>query len=211
MAKRKQIDWEAIEKEYRLGQKSTRTLANEHNISHTVINRKAKAQGWVQDKSKEIREKTNAALTSFHDNVSSNVSTPTREDIEVAVQTNVQVIREHRGAIKKGRDLVDLLSTQLDEAAKNREEIEDAIFDETKSSDDGKPDLRRRNRMLKAVSLPAHAGTLRDLSTALKNLISLEREAFNLNEPGATLEDVLAALPEQFREVVRAELTKSIS
>jgi hypothetical protein len=36
--------------------------------------------------------------------------------------------------------------------------------------------------MLKAVSLPTHAGVLRDLSIAQKNLIYLERQAFNLND-----------------------------
>jgi hypothetical protein len=35
--------------------------------------------------------------------------------------------------------------------------------------------------MLKAVSLPAHIVALKDLSTVLKNLIPLERQAFNVD------------------------------
>jgi len=45
--------------------------------------------------------------------------------------------------------------------------------------------------MNRAVSLPSHAGVLRDLSTALKSLFPLEREALGLRdgqtgEPGVT-------------------------
>ncbi|MNG38877.1 hypothetical protein D3C84_1267350 [compost metagenome] len=50
--------------------------------------------------------------------------------------------------------------------------------------------------MLKAVSLPLHAGVIRDLSTALKNLIPLERQAYNLDEVSSeeSFEERLARL-----------------
>lgn len=51
--------------------------------------------------------------------------------------------------------------------------------------------------MLKAISLPSHAGVLRDLSTALKNLVPLERQAYNIKdelEQGSTYEQRLIQL-----------------
>jgi hypothetical protein len=172
---RKKPDWEAIERQYRLGQKSMRVIADEYGVNVSNISRRAKRDGWVQDKSDEIRQRTNASLAAQQER-----NTPTREDIEVAVQTNRQVIINHRKSIKSGQHLVDLLHSQLQQAAEHRAEIEDEIFDATQG-EDGKPDLKRRNAMLKAVSLPAHVGTLRDLSTALKNLVALERQAFNID------------------------------
>lgn len=207
---RNQIDWETIEREYRVGQKSLRVLAAEFNTTPGAISKKSKKLQWVQDKSDEIRKRTQAALLKETPKETFIGNSPTREDVNNAVQTNLSVILGHRGDIRQGRDLIKLLAGQLGDVAGARDELEKEIIDETEG-DEGKPNLRRRNFMLKAVSLPVHAGVLRDLSTAIKNLIPLERQAFNLDEPGANIADVLAALPREFREAVRAALTDAVS
>lgn len=43
----------------------------------------------------------------------------------------------------------------------------------------------KRQRLQKALCLPTHAATIRDLSTALKVLQGLERIAWNLNDKRA--------------------------
>lgn len=190
MTKRKKIDWEAVERDYRVGQLSLRALATKHDTTPGAISKKAKANSWTQDASQEVRERTRAALltaprkeqeskeTPNGNSVSTDGNAPTPADIETAVQTNLQVIGRHRRDIAKGHSLVSMLFQQLEEAATHREEIEDAICEETK----GDENSRRRNQMMKMVGLPTHAGVLRDLSTALKNLIPLERQAYNLDE-----------------------------
>lgn len=198
---RKQIDWEAVERDYRVGQLSLRALAAKHGTTPGAISKKAKKEGWTQDASQEVRERTRAALikapaaeqeTRGGNAVSSAGNAPTREDIEVAVQTNLAVISRHRKDIGHGHRLVGLLFSQLEEAARHREEIEDEIERECS----GDETTARRTRMLKAVSLPSHAGVIRDLSTALKNLIPLERQAYNLDEVSSeeSFEERLARL-----------------
>jgi len=219
--KKRKYDWEAIEKEYRMGQKSIRTIADEFNCVHTTIIRRAKREGWVQDKAGEVRQKTSAALlvapalvqnqSGAKKMVREKCTTPTHDDIQKAVLTNVEVIRGHRKSIQKGRNIANLLASQLESAVENREELKDEIIEATKNKGDGKPKVQSRIQMMKAVSLPAHAAVLRDLSTALKNFIPLERQAFNLDVPGATLEDVLNALPGKFRDSVREALTDIVS
>lgn len=181
----KKIDWEAIEREFRVGQLSLRALATKHECTAAAISKKAKEKGWVRDATAEVRERTRAALLTAPrkeeakvNGVNSTVNTPTQEDIEVAVQTNLQVINRHRRDIARGQGLVSMLFQQLESAAQEREDLENLIEEETKDDDSS----LRRNRMLKAISLPTHAGVLRDLSTALKNLIPLERQAYNLDE-----------------------------
>ncbi|WP_447593554.1 hypothetical protein [Aquipseudomonas campi] len=187
---KKAIDWEAIERDYRLGQLSLRALATKHGTTPGAISKKAKAREWVQDASQEVRERTRAALLTeprkektkkeTHDGntVSSAGNTPTQEDIEVAVQTNLQVINRHRRDIAKGHGLVSMLFQQLECAATSRDELEAFVEEETA----GDENAVRRNKLMKAISLPTHAGVIRDLSTALKNFIPLERQAFNLDE-----------------------------
>jgi len=202
----KQVDWDAVEREYRMGMKSMRTLASEFDVNVSNISRRSKKYKWVQDKSDEVRQRTNAALVAQQGR-----NTPTREDVETQVQTNLEVVRGHRTDIRKGRQLVALLSGQLDQAARSREELENEIIEDTVGQED-KPDLRRRNFMLKAVSLPSHAGVLRDLSTTLKNLIPLERQAFNLDDSGKELlEELLGALPGDIRDSICQRLTDAVS
>lgn len=203
-SKKKPIDWEAIERDYRLGQMSLRAIATKHDTTPGAISKKAKAREWTQDASQEVRERTRAGLltqarkeqeqaeTADGNSVSSAGNAPTPADIEIAVQTNLQVIQRHRRDIAKGHGLVNLLFVQLEQAATNREEIEDAIVEETKNDET----TRRRSQMLKLVGLASHAGVLRDLSTALKNLIPLERQAYNLDEVNTeeTYEERLARL-----------------
>lgn len=194
MAKRKRIDWQAIEKDYRLGQLSLRALATKHGTTPGAISKRANKEGWVKDATQEVRERTRAALITNAkpadddgaketegNSVSNKGNAPTHEDIEVAVQTNLSVITRHRKDIAYGHGLVGMLLGQLQEAARDREEIEDAIIEETA----GDQNSQRRNKMLKAVGIPTHAAVIRDLSTAMKNLIPLERQAYNLDETNA--------------------------
>ncbi|MFP5513410.1 MAG: hypothetical protein ACLGJC_10050 [Alphaproteobacteria bacterium] len=172
MAERKQIDWEAIEREYRAGQLSVSEIGRQQGVSHTAINKKAKAQGWTRNLTEKVRQEVSARLVS--DGVSAD---NVRQTVELAAARGVEVVRSHRQDISSARSLVRLLMGQLVEAATSRDQIEDAIHAETSDDDNA----QRRNQMLRAVSLSSHAGVAKDLSAALKNLIPLERQAFNLD------------------------------
>jgi hypothetical protein len=63
-----------------------------------------------------------------------------------------------------------------------REEIEDAIEDETSEDNNG----MRRVSMLAAVALPSNSKTLFQLSSAMKNLQVLERQAYSLDDKEKT-------------------------
>lgn len=206
-------DWEAIEKEYRMGQKSIRTIASEFGCAHTTIIRRAKRDGWIQDKSAEVARQTRAALVTHHEGRTTKDAprtSVTRQDIDKAVQTNIEVIRNHRSRISQCISTAELLHGQLRDAANNRDTIEGLIVQDTE-----KPDLKRRNAMMKAVSLPSHAGVLRDLSLCLKNLIPLERQAFNIDDDGTKNEPewlaaLLSALPEEFAAQVAIRIKKQV-
>lgn len=178
MSERKQVDWEKVEAEYRAGSLSIREIARQYDVSAPRIVQKAKALGWERDLSGSFRGAVNAKLVKETASVNGDVNgLNARQTVEAAAARGVEVVRGHRQDISVGRSMVALLLGQLHEAATNRDAIEEAIYDETR----GDENLQRRNQMLRAVSLPAHAGVVKDLSAALKNLIPLERQAFNLD------------------------------
>lgn len=85
----------------------------------------------------------------------------------------LEMIRQHRGDIRTARDLALTLLGQLQEVTSCRDSIEAAIHD---FEDNG----ARRAAMVRAVALPAHIVAMRDLSTTLRQLIPLERQALGI-------------------------------
>lgn len=172
--KRKAVDWEAIEREYRAGQLSVREIADQHGVSHTAINKKAKAEGWARDLAKQVRQRVSAQLVS---NEVSNANA--QEAVETAAARGVELVRQHRRSLARANSVVEKLLAELERGTDNLDVIEEEIEKETEGDTNGK----RRNAMLKAVSLPQRASTAAALSLTLKNVIPLERQAFSLDAP----------------------------
>lgn len=189
-------DWESIERGYRAGVLSIREIGKAHDVSDTAIRKKAKALGWQRDLTAKVAERVRSDL------VRSEVRTANpqteREIVAEAAAAVVQVVRSHRGRIKQGSALVELLTGQLLDAAGRRDELEEQIEEECKDDEDG----RRRASMLRAVSLGAHASIACNLANATKTWVGLERQAFGLDDKGGSdaptsqdqVDDELAAL-----------------
>lgn len=175
----KQTDWEAIERAFRAGALSIRTIADRHGVSDTAIRKRAKAGGWERDLSEQVRKEVRNKLVrgEVRDDQPANPENDA-EIIEEAAQEGATVVRSHRRDIRKATNLADLLMDDLLLTIRKREEIEDAIEDETREDKNG----MRRASMLAAVALPSNAKTLFQLSSAMKNLQILERQAFNLDD-----------------------------
>ncbi|MGA7781101.1 MAG: hypothetical protein WCA85_25805 [Paraburkholderia sp.] len=101
MAKpKKDIDWVAIEAAYRAGVEPVTAIAAKHGISHTAINKRAKAKGWVRNPGSAKRaiveaHFSGAAQPVSGDKVSPQVSGLTIETIQGAA--NEDIIDMERG------------------------------------------------------------------------------------------------------------------
>lgn len=174
--KKPATDWEAIEREYRAGQLSVSEIGRQHGVSHTAINKRAAARGWTRNLAAKVKEAVSTRLVS--DGVSGSNA---RETIDAAAARVVDIVRSHRKDIAQGRAIAQSLFGELIEATDNREIIEDEIEEATKG--DGPANAKRRAMMLRAVALPSRASTLLSLSSAIKNFIGLERQAFSIDDP----------------------------
>lgn len=169
MSKRKKYDWGAIEREYRLGQKSLRAISSEFGPTPGAISKRAKKGEWIQDRSDEVRQKTKAALLKETQDGNGNTdgNTPTHEDVERAVKTNVEVVRQHRKFIKRTLDLANKLLKKY--------EGENVVLD---------PKIDNR--------------VFLSITQGLAKIIPLERQAFSIDNEtaGKSIEDVLRGLSE---------------
>jgi transposase len=198
------VDLVAIEADFRAGVMSVRAIAAKHGVSEAVVRKWAKKAldgdgnpaPWTRDLKPQVEARAaeilseeahksaphvRAAVRTPHarTDVVRTVRTQSQEAqiVEVASRAVVQVVREHRQSILAGQQMVGLLLGQLDDAATHRGRLEEEIEHDTAED---KRDKRRAS-MLRAISLPAHAAVMRDLATAMKHLVGLERQAFGLS------------------------------
>ena len=202
-----EVDWEGVYREYKAGQLSIRAIAAAYGTKESTIRARKKREEWGErDLSNQVRHEVKAKLAEgdaaqaddpgrtahARDDDPERDIRAEREGIEVAATRGVEVVRSHRADIHRARTLGSDLYEELREATREREEIEEAI-------DEAAPNQQARNKMRSAVSLPSRAGAFRSLVQGMKELVTLERQAFNLDEnpEGESYEERLRRLAEQ--------------
>jgi hypothetical protein len=177
----KRVDWVRIEKLYRAGMLSIREIGRECGTTAPNIAYHAKKNGWTRDLTQEVRKRTRSKLlenmAQIHDatdTINHIKQVSDDEIIEQASRTQVQVIREHQRTLGSGHGLVMRMLHELDATTTLRGEMEAMIRSEIQG--------RRQGAMMSAISLAGRATVLRDLAIAAKTWVSLERQAFNIQD-----------------------------
>ena len=179
------IDWEAIEDAYCAGVVSVKAIAAQHGLSDTAIHKHAKVEGWQRNLADKVRKEVRRKLVCA-DGLQESLRKPDRKIIEAASDTIVSVVREHQATIRKGRALVLQLLDELEGSTLNVEEIERDIEAQPGDTEAAK---KRRERMLRSVSLPTRIGAMLNLSAAMKNVVALERQAFSVDDAAPAQSD----------------------
>ena len=112
------IDWEKIGKLYQLGQLSVREIARQEDIQPSSIIRHAAKNGWTQDLTETIRQKTNAKL------ISNTNATPNATDVADAVDIRVAVIKGNIKLIGRLTGVIERLTAFLEEATPDNTPIQ---------------------------------------------------------------------------------------
>ncbi|EMM2360064.1 hypothetical protein RVV32_002667 [Citrobacter freundii] len=176
-------DWEAIESAYRAGVLSLREIASQHGISEGAIRKRAKRDEWSRDISAKVKERADDLVrkAEVRKQVRAESALSERVLIESTAEAIANVRMEHRGDIRRARELANLLFEELSvdctdiEMMKNLGEF---MFDPDEKT--GRDKLNEIYQ--KTISLPSRVKSMKDLSDTLKTLIGLEREAYSIKE-----------------------------
>jgi len=164
MSKKRDIDWEAIEREYRAGQLSVREIGRQYGVSHVAILKRVKDSSWERDLAPQVQEEITRAIVTTPEITTGVTNTHTREEDEAIVKAGAEralkVIELHRKDAKKQGEILRDLTSIL------RKRVPDS--ETTLDFDD-----------LKDVSTIA-----RNASGALKNLSTIERQAYGIDLKG---------------------------
>ena len=181
--KRIDIDWEAIEREYRAGIKSIRQIGKEFGLTHRSVGQRAAREGWERNLAEKIRQ---AAKNKLAAEVARSVSVQVPKSVErEIVQANaaiqVAIVREHRVDIQRARKLAQALLGDLEGVVGDRDLLNSLA--ELITADD--KDNRRLQAFMRAIGINENASTLESLTRSLKHLIGMEREAFGIDDRNA--------------------------
>jgi hypothetical protein len=180
---KKAPDWERIEHDYRAGILSVREIAQAQGVSHTAINKKAKAQKWERDLKAAIQAKADALVSKRE--VSAQVSTEQLATDRAIIEANAEVIANvrlgHRKDIGRARRLaMDLLGELEGQSA------DPGLFEELgemlRREDDRGQD-KRNDIYMKVISSVGRIDSMKKLAETLQKLVGLERDAYDIAPP----------------------------
>jgi hypothetical protein len=180
--KKQATDWIAVEREYRAGIKSSRTLAAEFGISEGAIRKRAKKDDWQRDLAPKIKAKAESmvrtATVRSVVRTESDISERVLVDVNAQVQTNI--ILSHRTDIQRARRITMSLLGELEHQTDNVELYEQLA--EFMASPDEKGVDKRADLFNKVIGLAGRSTTMKTLADSLKSLVALEREAFGVDQ-----------------------------
>jgi len=187
-------DWKAIEAEVRESDSTLQAIARKHGIGYDALCKRARRGLWrpIPDSFAHVRRVRPArepdpdppareaiplhrALVAYVNTrhaPGSDGAYNERAILEGAA-LQLEMIRQHRGDIRGARELALTLLGQLEAVAGHREAILAALNELEEPG-------ARRQAMARAVALPTHIAAMRDLSTTLRQLIPLERQALGI-------------------------------
>ncbi|MGJ7268761.1 hypothetical protein ABM031_09560 [Morganella morganii] len=180
MAKRP--DWEAIESAYRAGVMSLREIASQHDISEGAIRKRAKRDDWSRDLNAKIKARSDDMVRKqeVRSQVRSETALSERVLIEATAEVITNVRMEHRGDIRRARELANALFDELSAECADVAALEKLGELMIEPDDNGRDKLNELYRAV--ISLPERVKSAKALSETLKNLIGLERQAYGLDD-----------------------------
>ncbi len=176
-------DWEAIESAYRAGLMSLREIASQHSISEGAIRKRAKRDDWSRDLAAKVKERADDLVrkAEVRKQVRAENSFSERVLVEATAEVIATVRMEHRGDIRRAREITNSLFDELGAECADVESLRklgEIMLD---------PDENGRDRLNEVyqsiISMPERVKSVKALSDALKNLIGLERQAYDIDGP----------------------------
>lgn len=183
-AGKKVVDWEAVEREYRLGVRSLREIGQAYGVSESGIRKRAGRDGWDRDLSARVAAKAETLVrkASVRSEVRSTQKDAERALVEASAEALKDVLLGHRIDIRQARGLATSLLDELRAMTNTPELFEKLCVLVSSEAGDGQSVMKRADAFAKVLDHPSRVDSLRKLGDTLKTLIGLERQAFGLKD-----------------------------
>ena len=184
-----ECDWEEIERLYRADLRTNAQLARDFGIHATTITRRAKKHAWKRDLKHRIKERANALVQERA------VKKLESDDqtIEENAQLTANVRLAHRQNIGAAQAMMMTLygDLQAQIGTDNRARLEDLFIAALKANAIDESALEAYERV---TSLSNHVRVMKNLANTMTKLVTLERQAYGLDDVDSSPVDALTTL-----------------
>ncbi len=182
MSIRRNIDWEAVEREYLAGIRSLKDIGAEYGVSDAGIIKRARRDGWTRDLSAKIKAKADALVSARE--VSAEVSLQNKIAERQVVEANANLLADavlnQRADVKRARSTVQKLWDMVDIELDHPEEFSrlGELLADPENNNQGK----LNDIFQAAIKLPQQIKNVKLLADAIKVMIELERRVLKIDE-----------------------------
>ncbi len=182
MSIRRNIDWEAVEREYRAGVRSLRDIAAEFGCVESAIRKKAGNEYWSRDISAKVKQKADELVrkAEVRSEVRSRGAVSEREQIQASASMIADKVINQREDIRRARATVQRLWALVDVELDHPEELASLGELMAAPSDSGQDKLNDMYHA--AIGLPQQIKNVKLLADAIKVMIELERRVLRIDE-----------------------------
>lgn len=195
-AEKKTIDWDLVEADWRAGIKTKQQMAVQYGVSRAAMDKRFTKLGITRNLGDKIRAKAQSivAHAAMPDPAPDLPPAQERDIIEANAAMQSEIILSHRTDIQRARKLSMSLLSELEFQTDNQDLLEQLA--ELLCPPDEKGQNKRMELFEKVISLGSRAGTMKTLADSLRGLITMERQAFGLDEKsddevGSGVEDAI--------------------
>lgn len=182
VAEKKEIDWGAMENDWRAGIVPVLTLSKQFNVSRAAIIKHWDKAGIERDLTAKIKAKAEALVTQAA--VTATVTQEQRATEKTIIAVNAQmqadIMLAHRTDIQRNRKLAMTLLAEMEAQTgefKLYEQLGEMLASPDEKGVDKLNELYRR-----VISTPSRIDSAKKLAETLKVLIGLERQALKLDD-----------------------------
>lgn len=185
MARRYDIDWEVIERDYSIGILTIRQIAEKHQVDISAISRHAKKDEWSRDLGEQVRAATKAkvatSLAIAHDvdvmHKAKHIKSIQSDAFTVELSSNqtFEIVRKHHQNAAKLEKLMLKMVDELQDQADNFvgiEQLKTMVFEH---------DPNAAQAIHRLTSLGSRMSTLKAATEIHERIVKIERQAFNID------------------------------
>ena len=174
-------DWDLIEKDWRAGVKTKQQMAKEYGVSRAAMDKRFDKLGITRDLGGKIRAKAESLVAQSAVTIDpAEAAASEREIVEVNAQMQSTIILSHRRDIQRTRALAMSLLEELEIQTDNLQLLHELA--EVICQPDDKGQNKRLELFEKVMSLGSRSSTMKTMADTLRTLISMERQAFGLDD-----------------------------
>lgn len=175
-----EIDWEGVERAYRLGQDTVTKISKDYKVAESAIRRRAKKEVWTRDLGEQVKASTKAKVQQrVAEESRKRVEDSAKADsdvVELNAISNALLLAEHERGAAKGRELMAKILGRIEAQLETVPESIEKMIEAAGDDDNLRMQLRR------VTQIPSLVDSAKKAIEGHAKAVEQERKARNLDD-----------------------------